>query len=87
MRPRCTTGYGRGATGAIDITDDTLATRVVDPSAYQLAIGDVSPHPEVTDLLVVAPMLDADAWLQCMEPGAGSCPDVPLARFGATVRR
>lgn len=74
-------GVHQGGVCAIDIDNPTSVTRVVDPAVYQVAIADVAPHPEVTDLLVMAPLIDADAWLQCMETGAGSCPDQPLPMF------
>jgi hypothetical protein len=74
-------GVHEGGVCAIDVDDATLASRVVNPATYQLAIGDVSPHPAVADLLAVAPLLDGDAWLECMEPGAGACPDAPYPMF------
>lgn len=80
-----TAGVHEGGVCAIDRDDDTIASRVVDPAQWQLAIGDVAPSPEVADLLFVAPLLDAEAWIQCQEAGAGDCPDAPMPLIAERV--
>ena len=58
-------------------------------------IVDIAAHPTLTNLIAVAPQLDASAWFECMEldpAGTASvgCPDVPaplvMTRDGATWR-
>ncbi|MBM4364967.1 MAG: hypothetical protein FJ102_02050, partial [Deltaproteobacteria bacterium] len=66
-----------GGVCAMDIDDVSLTRQVVDPDIAQFSIGDVAPHPQVSDLIAVAPILDADAWVECMSSGAGDCPDEP----------
>lgn len=74
-------GSRSGGVCAVDVDDPTDAAgarkEVIDPQDWRFSIGAVEPHPYVSDLLAVAPLLDAISWQKCHQDGDGDCPDAP----------
>lgn len=68
-----------GGVCTVDIDDPLVPrTAVVSPNNWQFGIGAVAPHPYVTGMVAVAPLASTLGWEQCMQDGAGDCPDRPL---------